>query len=97
MTEGCLVVRQPFFAVGVRFEHFGIKNSSNYLRITALKYTNYAAAGLVPEMDILFTNDTADLPFDTRYLSAKLNAAVYGTMISTKQSITRSVDTSKTQ
>lgn len=66
-------------------EHFGIKNSSNYLRITAIKYANYADAGLVPELDILYTHDTTDLPFDIRYLSSKLNAAVYGTMINTKQ------------
>lgn len=66
-------------------EHFGIKNSSNYLRITSIKYANYAGAGLVPEMDIVFTQDTNDLPFDIRYLSSKLNTAIYGTMISTKQ------------
>ena len=68
-------------------EHFGMKNSASYLRITAVKYTNYAEAGLVPELDVLFTNDTEDLPFDIRYLSSKLNTAVYGTMISTKQNM----------
>ena len=78
-------------------EHFGIKNSSNYLRITAIKYTNYATAGLVPDLDVLFTNDTEDMPFDVRYLSAKLNAAIYGTMISTKHLIPRSANASKTQ
>ena len=78
-------------------EHFGIKNSSNYLRITAIKYSNYAAAGLVPDLDVLFTNDTEDMPFDVRYLSAKLNAAIYGTMISTKHQIPCSANASKTQ
>ena len=78
-------------------EHFGIKNSSNYLRITAIKYANYAAAGLVPDLDILFTNDTEDMPFDVRYLSAKLNTAIYGTMISTKHQIPCSANASKTQ
>lgn len=68
-------------------EHFGIKDSSRYLRVTAIKYSNYTEAGLVPELDILFTHDTADLPFDIRYLSSKLNTAVYGTMISTKQNM----------
>ena len=68
-------------------EHFGMKSSASYLRITAVKYTNYAEAGLVPELDVLFTNDTEDLPFDIRYLSSKLNSAVYGTMISTKQNM----------
>ena len=68
-------------------EHFGMKSSASYLRMTAVKYTNYAEAGLVPELDVLFTNDTEDLPFDIRYLSSKLNTAVYGTMISTKQNM----------
>lgn len=65
-------------------EHFGMKNSSNYLRITGVKYTNYTNAGLVPELDILFTHDVEGMPFDLRYLSSKLNAAIYGTVISTK-------------
>ena len=78
-------------------EHFGIKNSSNYLRITAIKYANYADAGLVPELDILFTHDTTDLPFDIRYLSSKLNAAVYGTMINTKQDMVSVTNTALAQ
>ena len=65
-------------------EHFGVKNSANYLRITGIKYTNFTNAGLVPELDILFTHDVEGMPFDIRYLSAKLNAAIYGTVISTK-------------
>lgn len=74
-------------------EHFGIKDSSNYLRNTAIKYRNYTEAGLVPELDVLFTHDTNDLPFDIRYLSSKLNTAVYGTMISTKQDMVSTTNT----
>lgn len=65
-------------------EHFGIKESSTYLKDTRIKYENYAVAGLVPELDILFTHDTNNMPFDIRYLSAKLNTAVYGIMISNR-------------
>ena len=64
-----------------------MKSSASYLRMTAVKYMNYAEAGLVPELDVLFTNDTEDLPFDIRYLSSKLNTAVYGIMMSTKQNM----------
>ncbi len=65
-------------------EHFGIKNSANYLRITGIKYTNYTNAGLVPELDILFTHDVEGMPFDIRYLSSKLNTAIYSAVISTR-------------
>ncbi len=59
-------------------EHFGMKDSSDYLRITKVKYGNYTNAGLIPELDILFTHDVEDMPFDIRYLYAKLNTAIYG-------------------
>lgn len=62
-------------------EHLGIKESVDYLRDTKIKYCNYSAAGLIPELDILFTHDKEDTPFDIRYLTAKLNSAIYGTMI----------------
>lgn len=62
-------------------EHLGIKESVDYLRDTKIKYGNYSAAGLIPELDILFTHDKEDTPFDIRYLTAKLNSAIYGTMI----------------
>lgn len=65
-------------------EHFGIKNSSNYLRITGIKYNNYTNAGLVPEMDIIFTHNVEEIPFDIRGLSSKLNTAVYITAVSTE-------------
>ena len=66
-------------------EHFGIKESADYMTTTKIKYGNYAAAGLIPDLDILFTYDTEDMPFDIRYLPAKLNSAVYGTAIIHKQ------------
>jgi hypothetical protein len=59
-------------------EHFGMKDSSDYLRTTKVKYGNYTNAGLIPELDILFTYDTEEMPFDIRYLSVKLNSAIFG-------------------
>ncbi len=64
-------------------EHLGIKHSADYLRDTKIKYSNYTGAGLIPDVDILFTHDTEEIPFDIRYLSAKLNSAIYGTFMST--------------
>ena len=64
-------------------EHFGVKNSSTYLKTTSFKYSNYANAGLEPEVDIIYTHDTDDLPFDIRELTHKLNTAIYSTTIRT--------------
>ena len=64
-------------------EHFGIQQSEKYLRSTSFKYENYTKAGLIPELDILFTHDVDDMPFDIRAFASKLNTAVYTTAIST--------------
>ena len=66
-------------------EHFGVKQSSSYLRKTRFKYDNYTNAGLVPEIDIIFTHDTTDLNFDIRALALKLNTAVYMTLVGTSK------------
>lgn len=63
-------------------EHFGIKNSIDYARISKIKYGNYIEAGLIPEEDILFTFDTNDVMFDIRMLEANLNGVVYCKMLS---------------
>ena len=62
-------------------EHLGMKEYADYLRDTKIKYTNYLGAGLIPDMDIIFTQDKDEAPFDIRYLAAKLNSAVYGSII----------------
>ena len=62
-------------------EHFGMKQSSAYLRTTTVKYRNYTDAGLLPETDILFTHDVDSVPFDIRTLSLKLNIAIYTSML----------------
>ena len=62
-------------------EHFGLKNSSDYTRKTATTYVNYSGAGLLPELDVFYTYDVDDVPFDTRSLSTKLNSAVYDSLL----------------
>ncbi|MCR5383407.1 MAG: hypothetical protein K6E72_02030 [Saccharofermentans sp.] len=66
-------------------EHFGMKDYSDYLNSSKIRFSNYANAGLIQDLDILFTHDTGDTWFDPRYLSAKLNAAIYGTVCMSKQ------------
>lgn len=65
-------------------EHLGMKHSADYIRDTKIKYSNYTGAGLIPDVDILFTHDTEEMPFDIRFLSAKLNSAIYGTIMNKK-------------
>ena len=66
-------------------DHFGIKDSAQYLKITNIKYGNYTNAGLVPELDVIFTHDIDEIPFDIRAVSSKVNTAIYTTAIGTKQ------------
>lgn len=61
-------------------EHFGLKNSSDYSRKTSTTYNNYSAAGLLPELDVFYTYDVDDVPFDIRSLASKLNSAIYDTL-----------------
>ena len=62
-------------------EHFGLKNSADYTRKTATTYNNYSGAGLLPELDVFYTYDVNDVPFDIRSLSVKLNSAVYNSLL----------------
>lgn len=61
-------------------EHFGLKHSADYTRKTATTYINYSDAGLLPEIDVIYTYDVDGFPFDPRLLSVKLNSAVYGSL-----------------
>ena len=88
MIAGLVKPINPDFVIYIReldnckiHEHLGMKDYADYLRDTKVKYCNYTGAGLIPGQDIIFTHDTDEVPFDIRYLSAKLNNAVYGTMI----------------
>ena len=62
-----------------------MKESSDYLRDSKVKYNNYLNAGLIPDYDVIFTHDSEDVPFDIRVLAAKLNSAIYGTIASGDQ------------
>ena len=64
-------------------EHFGMKNSANYNRITATKYINYSEAGLQPELDIFYTYNADGVPFDPRQLHTKLNSVIYNSLFVT--------------
>ena len=65
-------------------EHFGMKNYADYCKTSKIKFSNFANAGLVQDLDIIFTNSTDNTSFDPRHLSAKLNAAIYGTICMSK-------------
>ena len=61
-------------------EHFGIKNSSDYMNTVKFKFSNFVNAGLIQDVDVIFTFDTDNTWFDPRCLSAKLNGAIYQTI-----------------
>lgn len=62
-------------------EHFGLKNSSDYDRKTSTTYNNYSGAGLLPELDVFYTYDVDNAPFDIRSLHTKLNSVVYDSLL----------------
>ena len=64
-----------------------MKNSADYIRDTKIKYSNYTGAGLIPDLDIIFTHDTDEVPFDIRFLLVKLNASIYGSVLCGKNNI----------
>ena len=61
-------------------EHFGMKDYADYIKDSKIKFSNFINAGLVQDVDVLFTQSMNDAHFDPRHLSAKLNAAIYGTI-----------------
>ena len=65
-------------------EHFGMTGSSDYFKVSKLKFGNFMNAGLIQDLDVIFTTSNDDTSFDPRHLSAKLNAAIYGTIIISK-------------
>ena len=61
-------------------EHFGLKNSADYSRKTSTTYNNYSGAGLLPELDVFYTYDVDEVPFDIRSLHTKLNSVIYDSL-----------------
>ena len=62
-------------------EHYGLMSHSSYVRDLKLKCGTYTDAGLLLDQDVFFTYNTEDQPLDIRYMAAKLNGVIYGTMI----------------
>ena len=62
-------------------EHYGLMNLKNYTRDIKIKCSTYTDAGLLLDQDVYFTYNTEDKPLDVRYIAAKLNAVIYGTII----------------
>ena len=66
-------------------EHYGLMSYVNYVRDAKLKSSTYIEAGLLLDQDVYFTYNTENLPFDFRYISAKLNGVIYGNLISSNE------------
>ena len=62
-------------------EHFGLKHAADYSRKTSITYNNYSGAGLLPELDVFYTYDVDDVPFDIRSVVTKLNSAVFDSLL----------------
>jgi hypothetical protein len=65
-------------------EHFGMSDYSDYYKTSKIKFSNFVNAGLVQDLDVIFTTSNDDSSFDPRHLSAKLNAAIYGNICMNK-------------
>lgn len=68
-------------------EHFGMSDYADYLKSGKIKFSNFADAGLLQDLDLLFTHSNDDSLFDPRHLCAKLNSAIYGTICLCKTDI----------
>ena len=62
-------------------EHFGMMNASDYVRESKIKFNNFTNAGLLQDIDFLFTYNTEDTAYDIRFLSAKINTLILGSMV----------------
>lgn len=62
-------------------EHFGIMTSSDYIRDSKIKFGNFTNAGLLQDLDFLFTYSASDTVLDTRYLHAKINTLLFGSLV----------------
>lgn len=61
-------------------EHFGIMGSSDYIRDSKIKFGNYTNAGLLQDLDFYFTYSSSDSVLDARFLQAKINTMIFGSM-----------------
>lgn len=63
-------------------EHFGMMNSTDYLRENKIKITNYLNAGLIPGHDLFFTYGNESMAFSVNELMPMLNSIIYSSLIS---------------
>ena len=62
-------------------EHLGMMNSSDYIRDSKVKFGNYTNAGLLQDLDFIFTYGDSNTALDPRFLSAKINAMIMGSVL----------------
>lgn len=62
-------------------EHYGMMSYDNYVRDVTLKCGTYSRSGLLLDQDVFFTYSTDEASLDVRYLAAKLNSVILGTML----------------
>ena len=62
-------------------EHLGLMNYSNYALDLKLKCSTYTDAGLLIDQDVFFTYSNEDQTLDTRYLAAKVNTSIFGSLV----------------
>ena len=62
-------------------EHLGLINYSSYSRELKLKCSTFIDSGLTIDQDVFFTYSNEDQPLDIRYLAAKINTSIFGTMV----------------
>ena len=62
-------------------EHFGMMNSSDYIRESKIKFNNFTNAGLLQDLDFFFTYNANDTPLDLRFLASKINSVIFGSMV----------------
>ena len=70
-------------------EHFGMMNSSDYIRESKIKFSNYTNAGLIPGIDYIFTYSAEDTALDPRFLAATINSLVFGSMLCNNKDASR--------
>lgn len=92
MIKGLVKTINPDFVLYIKeldtckfHEHFGMRDYSDYLSNTKQKFSNFANAGLVQDIDVLFTYGMDDTWFDPWHMMTILNSAICGTICMDRQ------------
>ena len=62
-------------------EHLGLMNYLSYSRELKFKCSTFIDAGLLLDQDVFFTYSDEDRPLDMRYLAAKINTSIFGSLV----------------